>query len=80
MLFRSKETTISDEGIQKIIDTINNQTEKIGFSSFATFDEIVEKNFNFLPTTYVKAIIEEDVISLQEIDSKLEALYKKLSM
>lgn len=77
---KSKETTISDEGIQKIIDTINNQTEKIGFSSFATFDEIVEKNFNFLPTTYVKAIIEEDVISLQEIDSKLEALYKKLSM
>lgn len=77
---KSKETTISDEGMQKIIDTINNRTECVGFSIPAPFDEIAQKNFNLLPTTYVKTIIEDDVISLQEIDGELEALYKKLSM
>ena len=76
----SKETTISQEGIDLIADIVNNEKAVEEISTIISNDKIVEKGYDLMPTTYVKEKIAEESITIEEIDSELEKLYTQLGI
>lgn len=73
-----KETTISQEGLQLISDVVNGSKVIDEFSSLVGYEEIIKNKYDLMPTTYVKEKLEEESITIQEIDDELSKLYAQL--
>lgn len=69
---------LPDDLIAKIVAVVNEPQTIEGFSFVATEDDIAAKGFNFSPAGFVILPRKEDTISLAEIDSQLDSLYKEL--
>ena len=63
---------------RKRIEIINNNFEIEGVSRLVGLNEIATNSFDLTPNRYVVDIIEDENITLKEIDDELESLYAKL--
>ena len=75
--------TLTEEGIAKIAEIIENGEVINGISKFCSIEEIANMNYDFTPARYVNEIIvdeAEEAITLKDIDAELAELYKKLGL
>ncbi len=77
---RIKNNDISDELITRIVNTYNDNVSIDGFSKVISHSEIINNDNNFLPATYVMKVVEEENLTLDEIDQQLKELYSKLGI
>ena len=72
------QNTLSDEHINKIVDTYKNRKEIEKYSHIATFDEISENDFNLNIPRYVDTFEEEEEVDLAKVKSDIASLEKEL--
>ena len=65
---------LTNENIEKIIDTYANRKEIEKYSHIASLDEIKENDYNLNIPRYVDTFEEEEVIDLDKVSSELKAL------
>lgn len=65
---------LTNENIEKIIDTYANRKEIEKYSHIARLDEIKENDYNLNIPRYVDTFEEEEVIDLDKVSSELKAL------
>ena len=65
---------LTNENIEKIIDTYANRKEIEKYSHLASLDEIKENDYNLNIPRYVDTFEEEEIIDLNKISSELKAL------
>lgn len=75
-----KGTVLTEEGVDFIINLVTKNQSMEEISRVVSFVEIEENNYNLMPNTYVKEKIEEESITIEEIDSELEKLYAQLGI
>lgn len=75
-----KLTSITQEGLDEILDIFHNNTEIEGLSSNISIQTIEEKDYDLMPTTYIKERLEEGDMTVEEIDAELEKLYASLGV
>ena len=75
-----KMTSITQEGLDEILDILHNNKEIEGLSSNISLQTIAEKGYDLMPTTYIKERLEEDDMTVEEIDAELEKLYASLGV
>ena len=75
-----KLTSITQEGLDEILDIFHNNTEIEGLSSNISIQTIEGKDYDLMPTTYIKERLEEDDMTVEEIDAELEKLYASLGV
>ena len=66
-----KQNTLSEEHINKIVDTYKNRREIEKYSHIATFDEIKENDFNLNIPRYVDTFEEEEEIDLVKVKADI---------
>ncbi|WP_418187426.1 type I restriction-modification system subunit M [Aliarcobacter lanthieri] len=65
---------LTNENIEKIIDTYANRKEIEKYSHLASLDEIKENDYNLNIPRYVDTFEEEEIIDLDKVSSELKAL------
>ena len=65
---------LTNENIEKIIDTYANRKEIEKYSHLASLDEIKENEYNLNIPRYVDTFEEEETIDLEKVSSELKAL------
>ena len=65
---------LTNENIEKIIDTYTNRKEIEKYSHLASMQEIKENDYNLNIPRYVDTFEEEEVIDLEKVSSELKAL------
>jgi len=73
-----KQNTLSEEHINKIVDTYKNRREIEKYSHIATFDEIKENDFNLNIPRYVDTFEEEEEIDLAKVKVEIVNLENEL--
>ena len=68
---KNQKTILTSDEINKIEDTYINQEEVEDFSTFATFDEIKEKNYALSAGQYFDIKLEDSIISQDEFEKKI---------
>lgn len=74
-----KQNTLSDENIEKIVDTYKNRGEIEKYSHVATFDEIVENDFNLNIPRYVDTFTEETPVDIPATRKRIAELTAELT-
>ena len=69
---------LTNENIEKIIDTYANRKEIEKYSHLASLDEIKENDYNLNIPRYVDTFEEEEVIDLDKVSTELKALEKEM--
>ena len=69
---------LTNENIEKIIDTYANRKEIEKYSHLASMDEIKENDYNLNIPRYVDTFEEEEVIDLDKVSTELKALEKEM--
>ncbi|MDX3960255.1 type I restriction-modification system subunit M [Aliarcobacter skirrowii] len=65
---------LTNENIEKIIDTYTNRKEMEKYSHLASLDEIKENDYNLNIPKYVDTFEEEETIDLDKVSNELKAL------
>lgn len=73
-----KQNTLSEEHINKIVDTYKNRREIEKYSHLATLDEIKENDFNLNISRYVDTFEEEEEIDLAKVKVEIVDLENEL--
>ena len=73
-----KQNTLSEEHINKIVDTYKNRREIEKYSHIATFDEIKENDFNLNIPRYVDTFEEEEEVDLAKVKEEIVDLENEL--
>lgn len=73
-----KQNTLSEEHINKIVDTYKNRREIEKYSHIATFDEIKENDFNLNIPRYVDTFEEEEEVDLAKVKVEIIDLENEL--
>lgn len=71
-------TILTEEDVHRVVEIINNNFEIEGVSRLVGLNEITTNSFDLTPNRYVVDIIEDENITLKEIDDELASLYAKL--
>ena len=71
--------TLSDENIEKIVDTYKKRSEIEKYSHVATFDEIAENDFNLNIPRYVDTFTEETPVDIPATRKRIAELTAELS-
>ena len=71
---------LTDENIDKIIDTYKNRSEIEKYSHNASLDEIKENDYNLNIPRYVDTFEEEEAIDLDAVSSELKALEGEMKL
>lgn len=74
-----KQNTLSDENIEKIVDTYKKRGEIEKYSHVATFDEIVENDFNLNIPRYVDTFEEEAPVDIPATRKRIAELTAELA-
>lgn len=69
---------LKDEHIDKILDTYINRKDVEKFAHVATFEEIIENNYNLNIARYVDNFEEEEEINLVELSNMIQQTKKEL--
>ena len=72
------QNTLSEDHINKIVDTYKNRRELEKYSHLATFDEIKENDFNLNIPRYVDTFEEEEEIDLAKVKADIADLELQL--
>ncbi|WP_034449198.1 N-6 DNA methylase [Butyrivibrio sp. AE2032] len=64
--------------IDKILDALFQNKSIEGFSRCVSYEELSEKEYNFIPTVYITPVVDDDETTLEDINNQLSNLYKKL--
>ena len=72
------QNTLSEEQIQKILDTYKNRRELEKYSHLATFEEIKENDFNLNIPRYVDTFEEEEEVDLAKVKADIADLELQL--
>ena len=75
---KNQRTYLSDDEINRIIDTFNQQQEVEDFSVLVTLNEIAQKNFSFSAGQYFKVKIEYVDLSPEEFQTKMQGFQSDL--
>ena len=86
MLFRSSreytsgknQNTLSDEHLDKIMNTFKARREVEKYAHLATFEEIKENDFNLNIPRYVDTFEEEEEIDIDAVQVEIDRLEKEL--
>ena len=73
-----KQNTLSEEHINKIVNTYKNRREIEKYSHIATFDEIKENDFNLNIPRYVDTFEEEEEVDLAKVEVEIVDLENEL--
>ena len=73
-----KQNTLSEEHINKIVNTYKNRREIEKYSHIATFDEIKENDFNLNIPRYVDTFEEEEEVDLAKVKVEIVDLENEL--
>ena len=73
------QNALSDEHIQKIIETIKTRQDIDKYAHVATFDEIIENDFNLNIPRYVDTFEEEAEINIDAVQIEIDQLEKELA-
>ena len=73
------QNTLSDENIEKIVDTYKKRSEIEKYSHVATFDEIKENDFNLNIPRYVDTFTEETPVDIPATRKRIAELTAELS-
>ncbi len=68
---------LTEENIQKIVDTFASRKEIQHFSHLASYDEVVENEYNLSVSTYVEAEDTREVIDIVKLNAEIEEIVKK---
>ena len=71
--------TLSDEHIDKIVETYNARAEVEKYAHVAEFDEIKENDFNLNIPRYVDTFEEEEEIDIDAVQVEIDHLEKELA-
>ncbi len=74
-----KQNTLSEEHINKIVDTYKNRQEIEKYSHLATFEEIKENDFNLNIPRYVDTFEEEEEIDLAKVKADITKAESELA-
>lgn len=74
-----RQNSLSDDNVEKIVETYRNRTEIEKYSHRASLEEIRENEYNLNIPRYVDTFEEEEPIDLDEVDSKLEEIDAELA-
>ncbi len=74
-----KQNTLSENHINKILNTYKNRQEIEKYSHLATFDEITENDYNLNIPRYVDTFEEEKEINLAEVKDTINNLEEQLN-
>lgn len=74
-----KQNILSDENIEKIVDTYKKRSEIEKYSHVATFDEIVENDFNLNIPRYVDTFEEEAPVDIPATRKRIAELTAELT-
>jgi type I restriction enzyme M protein len=69
---------LTDENVEKIIDTFKSRETIEKYSYLATLQEIADNDYNLNIPRYVDTFEEEDVIDLDSVSSQLVAIEKEM--
>lgn len=72
---KNQRTVLRKNEIEEIIKTFKNKNEIDGFSILASYDEIKEKKYSFLPGQYFAFKIKYIELSQQQFESKMNEYY-----
>jgi type I restriction enzyme M protein len=70
---------LTDENIEKIVDTYRNRKEIEKYSNLASMEEIAENDYNLNIPRYVDTFEEEEPINLDEVSKELKNLNSEIS-
>lgn len=70
---------ISEEGIDLLVDIINNKKEVPALSRKVSIDEIINRNYDIFPATYIFETSKID-LTIDAIDKELAELYNSLQL
>ncbi|WP_301099844.1 type I restriction-modification system subunit M [Otariodibacter sp.] len=73
------QNTLSDEHIEKILQTYHARKEIAKYAYVASFDEVQENDFNLNIPRYVDTFEEEEEIDIDEVQKEIDQLEKELS-
>lgn len=77
---KSRNISLTKEGVDFIVDMVNNGKVAEDISVKVAFDQIDTKEFNLMPNTYVAEKMHEETLTIEEIDSELSKLYAQLGI
>lgn len=75
---RGVNVTMIPEGINRIVDIINNQEEIKNVSKIVSFEELTDGE-SLVPARYIERVVDENTISSKEISNELRKLYNELN-
>ena len=70
---------LSDENINKILDTYKNKKEIEKYSRLVSLDEIKENEYNLNITRYVDTFEEEEEIDIESVNAELKEINKQIA-
>ncbi len=70
---------LSDENIDKILDTYKNKKEIEKYSRLVSLDEIEENEYNLNITRYVDTFEEEEEIDIEKVNAELKEINKQIA-
>lgn len=68
---------LTEENIQKIVDVFTSREDLQHFSHLASYDEIVENDYNLSVSTYVEAEDTREVIDIVKLNAEIEEIVKR---
>ena len=73
----TKNNRLTAENTDTIVSTFANRKEKPHFSHLATYDEIVENDYNLSVSTYVEAEDTREAIDIVKLNTEIEEIVKR---
>ena len=73
------QNNLEEEHIQKILETYKNRSHVEKYAHLATFEEIVENDYNLNIPRYVDTFEEEEPISLKEVSKELADIDRQIA-
>ena len=68
---------ITEENIHKIVDVFTSREDLAHFSHLASYDEVVENDYNLSVSTYVEAEDTREVIDIKVLNAQIEEIVKR---
>lgn len=69
---------LPEEQVSRIVHVFYDNEEENGYSKLVSTEDIAKQQYNLVPTVYIPPVVEEDDISIEDINDQLNELYKKL--
>lgn len=73
----TKNNKLTPDNIENIVNTFANREEKAHFSHLATYDEVVENDYNLSISTYVEAEDTREKVDIVKLNAEIEEIVKR---